>query len=87
MKETTERVDSKYKWYLYELGETIRARALEAKTRRAASKRSSAQYEYDTAFLLAYNSVVSLMQQLAEGFDIPPEDLQLEGIDPDKELV
>ena len=36
---------------------------------------------------MAYYEVLSLMQQQAEAFDLPLNDLGLSGLDPDRELI
>jgi hypothetical protein len=79
-------VDPKYKYYLEDLGFLLREQAMEAKKRR-----DTAQDKEDRLFhsggLLAYYAVISLMQQQADVFDIPLEELRLDGLDPDRDLL
>jgi hypothetical protein len=79
-------VDPKYKWYLLDLGDLVKEQALRAKQRRDISPRG-ADRDLHTGAVLAYNSVISLMQQQALGFDIPLEELRLDDIDPDRDLI
>lgn len=80
-------MDPKYKHYLYDLGEIVKNRALEAKEERARKQKGSAAYHCQCSRLLALNEVISILQQQAEGFGIAPEELNLNDIDPDRELV
>lgn len=80
-------IDTKYKYYLYDLGEILKTRALSAKKDRERELKGSPGYEFESGRIIAFNEVISIMQQQAEGFDIPLEELQLEDIDPDKDLV
>lgn len=77
----------KYKHYLHDLSEIIKTRALEAKEERTKEKEGSAAYEFQCGRLLAFNEVISIFQQQAEGFDINLDDLNLNDIDPDRDLV
>ena len=79
--------DDKYKHYLFDLGPAIKERALEAKKARDREAKGSEGYMYESGRLIAFNEVISIMQQDAEGFGIPLADLQLEDIDPDRDLV
>ena len=80
-------VDLKYKHYLHDLGEILKTRACEAKEERARKQKGSAAYHFQCGRLLALNEVISILQQQAEGFGIAPEELNLNDIDPDRELV
>jgi hypothetical protein len=77
----------KYKHYLHDLGEIVKTRALEAKDERAREQEGSAEYHFQCGRLLAFNEIVSILQQQAEGFGINPQDLNLEDIDPDSDLI
>ncbi len=72
--------------FLHDLGPVIMERALQAK-----AKSKEPQPELDKTFqlgrLIAFNEVISIIQQQAEGFNIPLEELRLNGIDPDRDLV
>ncbi len=71
-----------HKLYLRDLGYLLRELAVEAKQKATAS-----QSEFATGYMAGFHRVVSLMQQQAEAFEIPLEDLELDGFDPDSELV
>lgn len=79
-------VDPKYKYYLEDLGYLLREQALEAKARRDAAQDKDDRL-FHSGILLAYYAVISLMQQHAAGFDIPLEELRLDGLDPDRDLL
>jgi hypothetical protein len=80
-------VDKKYKWYLFDLGLLVKERALEAKQRRESMQPKSDAYMFEAGRLLAFNEVISMMQQQGEGFDIPLEELRLGDVIPDRDLV
>lgn len=71
-----------YQNYLKDLGFLIRELALEAKQQ--AVKKDT---DFSTGYMAGFHRVVSLMQQLAETFDIPFDEIGLEGIDADEDLV
>jgi len=77
----------KYKHYLRDLGEIVKTRALETKEERAREREGSATYEFQCGRLIAFNEVVSILQQQAEGFGISLKELNLDDIDPDRDLV
>ncbi len=74
--------NEKAKNYLLDLGMLLREKALEAKE----SKKESGS-EYDLGRLMAYHEVVSLMRQQAEAFGIEFSELNLEGLDPEQDLL
>lgn len=78
--------ECKYRYYLYDLGFLLKEEALEAKRARDEA-RGTSHYDFAAGELIALYGVISLMQQLAEGFDIPLEELRLEDIDPDRDLL
>jgi len=47
----------------------------------------SASLEFYEGYILGFHRIVSLMQQQALAFGIELKDLQLEGIEPDRDLV
>jgi hypothetical protein len=69
--------------YLRDLGCLIRERALEAK---AESHRDRSDY-FAMGRLTGYHEVVSLMQHQAAAFQIPLEQIALEGLDPERDLL
>ena len=77
----------KYKYYLNDLGEIIKTRALDAKTERTKEREGSPEYHFQCGRLVAFNEVISILQQQAEGFGINFADLSLHDIDPDRDLV
>lgn len=81
-----QRRDERHKNYLFDLGYEIRRLALQAKAE-VASAREPSDREFETGRLMAFNEVVSLMQQQAAGFGIPLTDLRLADIEPDRDLV
>lgn len=78
--------DERYKWYLYDLGFLIKEYALDAKKRFVESKGTEKEM-YEAGERMAFYSVVTLMQQQAEGFGIPLSDLRLDDINPDRDLL
>ena len=79
--------DLKDKHYLRDLGEIAKTRALEAKDERARKPAGSADYHFQCGRLLAFNEIISILQQQAEGFDINLDDLNLGDINPDRDLT
>ena len=77
----------KYKHYLHDLGEIIKTRAFEAKEERSKQQKGSAAHHFQCGRLIAFNEVISILQQQAEGFGINLRDLNLSEIDPDRDLV
>ncbi|MDX1920544.1 MAG: hypothetical protein SFU25_07430 [Candidatus Caenarcaniphilales bacterium] len=80
-------MDEKYKFYLYDLGYLIKERALDAKKAINQTSDNSLEGSFARGELIALYGIVTLMQQQAEGFQIPLSELQLDDIDPDKDLI
>jgi hypothetical protein len=59
---------------------------LEAKARRDAARDKDDRL-FHAGEVLSYYAVISLIQQQAQGFDIPLEELRLDGLDPDRDLL
>jgi hypothetical protein len=78
---------SKYANYLFDLGLLLKERALQARAERDASPDGSPDREFQSGRVIAFNEVISIMQQQAEGFEISLADLRLEDIDPDRDLT
>lgn len=76
-----------YKNYLFDLGPIIMERALEARTEKRATSNTTSEKDYAAGRLMAFNEVISIMQQQAEGLGIPLKDLRLDGIEPDRDLL
>jgi hypothetical protein len=79
--------DKKYKYYLFDLGQIIKDRALNAKGDLANEQENTNGFMYESGRLMAFNEVISIMQQQADGFGIDLEELNLNDIDPDKDLT
>jgi hypothetical protein len=76
-----------YRNYLFDVGYYIKERAIEAVKERDKKEKGSSEYEFQSGRIMAFNEVVSIMQQHAEGFGISLESLQLADIEPDRDLV
>ena len=68
--------------FLHDLGILLKEMALEAKQTAEYS-----QTDFAVGYMAGFHRVISLMQQQAEAFGIPLQELALDGIDPDAELV
>jgi hypothetical protein len=77
----------KHENYLFDLGLLLKERALEARRQRDELPEESPDRTFQSGRVIAFNEVISIMQQQAEGFDIPLSDLRLEDIDPDRDLT
>jgi len=80
-------MNDKYKNYLVDLGFLVKERALESKVTKQGEQKDSSNYIYETGRLMAFNEMISIMQQQAEGFEIELSELNLEGIEPDRDLI
>ena len=78
--------DEKFKHYLFDLGRLVKEYALAAVEERQKQKELASQEFYD-GYVLGFHRIVSLMQQHALAFGIELKDIQLEGIEPDRDLV
>lgn len=80
-------VSDSHKNYVFDLGFLIKERALEARRQRDESPRGSLEREFQSGRIMAFNEVISIMQQQAEGLGIPLSDLRLDDIEPDRDLT
>jgi hypothetical protein len=80
-------VSRMHKDYLFDLGLLIKERALQARRQRDESPQGSSEREFHSARVLAFNEVISIMQQQAEGLGIPLADLRLDDVVPDRDLT
>jgi hypothetical protein len=78
--------DEKFKHYLFDLGRLVREYALTAVEERH-KQQDPASLEFYEGYVLGFHRVVSLMQQQALAFGIALKDLQLEGLEPDRDLA
>jgi hypothetical protein len=78
---------TRYKNYLLDLGFLIKEEALAARKKRDGEKKGSREYSFESGRLMAFHYIIGLMQQQANAFGIPLEDLRLEDVDPDKDLL
>lgn len=69
--------------YLHDLGVLLRELSCEAKAR--ANERG--RNDFDMGYMTALHRVVSLMQQQADSFNLPLEQIAMSGLDPDTDLV
>lgn len=80
-------MSGQHKDYLFDLGFLLKEHALEARQQRDAATPSSAQREFHAGRVLAFNEVISIMQQQADGLGLPLSDLRLDDIEPDRDLL
>ena len=78
--------DKKFEHYLFDLGRLVREYALTAVEERQ-KQEDTASLEFYEGYILGLHRIVSLMQQQALTFGIELKDLQLEGIEPDRDLA
>jgi hypothetical protein len=75
-----------HKNYLFDLGYLLREQALEAKDRHERAKGTDDEAFY-SGQRMAYYAVMSLLITQAEAFQLPIEDLHLEGLEPDRDVL
>jgi hypothetical protein len=80
-------VAEKHENYLFDLGPVIKERAFEARRERDGLPPESLEREFQSGRVIAFNEVISIMQQQAEGLGIPLSELRLDDIDPDRDLT
>ncbi len=69
------KIDSEhYKSYCICLGEALRECVIEAQEKRKRSQETD-EKEFDAGYLCAFHRIITLMQQQAEVFDIPFDEL------------
>ncbi len=71
-----------YEYYLMDTGFLIKEAALEAKR-----DLGTTGDPYKLGYLMAMHTIVSLLQQQADTFQIPRQKLKLDDIDPEKDLL
>jgi len=77
----------RYACYLKDLGTLIKESALEAKEIAGNEEPGSDAFHLEAERLMAFNEVISIMQQQARGFLMTLEELDLHDIKPDQDLV
>lgn len=77
--------ENTYARYLLDLGRLLKEEAMQA--RQQAKGAPDDDKLFQEGRLLAYNEIVSLMQQQAIAFGLPLDSIGLQGIDPDADLV
>lgn len=78
--------DEQLQNYLFDLGGLVKEYARVAVQARQQQQDQAAQEFYD-GYVLGFHRIISLMQQQAQAFGIDLKDLQLDGIEPDRDLV
>ena len=76
----------RYRNYLRDLGALLKEKASSAKEKENKSKGSEA-HNYDLGFLMAMHEVISLMQQQAPLFGIDIDEIEMGGLDPERDLL
>ena len=71
-----------YKRFNKDLGLLIKEMAFESR-----DKAKDTQTDFAIGYMAGFHRIVSLMQQQAEAFGIPVEDIGLDGIDANRDLV
>jgi hypothetical protein len=75
-----------YRNYLMDLAVLFREEALTAK-RELDEHRDTEDKNYYIGQLIAWHTVISIMQQQAVGFEIPLGEIKLDGIEPERDLL
>jgi hypothetical protein len=79
--------DETYRLFLLEAVQAIKERALEARSDRPEQGADPSGHLFQSGRLLGFNEVISIIQQYADGFQIDLAELQLDDIEPDKDLI
>jgi hypothetical protein len=74
-----------YRHYLLDLGRYVREAGIDARADMESASDDDRQFQQGRR--MAYYEVLSLMQQQATAFDLPPRDLSLDGFDADRDLL
>lgn len=78
--------DVQWQNYLSDLARLVKEYALEAVEEREKHRNEPTQ-EFYGGYVLGFHRIVSLMQQQAIAFDIDLKEIQLDSIEPDRDLV
>ena len=80
-----ERAPATFEYYVSDLGKILRDAAF--KVKRARDSAQGSDKEYEAGRLMAYNEVISLMQEQAKAFGLTLKQVGLSDIDPDNDLI
>lgn len=80
-------MDETYKHYLHDVGLDIKVRALAAKQSLLKTSTGTEEHSLQFGRVMAFNEVISILQQNAEGLGIPLHELRLDDIVPDRDLA
>jgi hypothetical protein len=72
---------------LLDVGDEIRRRAFEANSTRDGLDKGTADQIFQSCGVMAFNEVISIMLQTANGLGVARDDLRLSGMDPDQDLA
>lgn len=75
-----------YQLYLRDFGYEVKDMALEAKQKCIKAKNTDSESFYE-GYLSGFQAIISLMQQMAVGFDISFVEIGVDNIDPYKDLI
>lgn len=78
--------NDRYENYLLDLGLDIKEKALKAKSDLENGSLKGEEKAYNEGYLEALRNVISIMQNRAVAFDIPPNKMNLQDINPDADL-
>jgi hypothetical protein len=75
--------ENKYSYYLKDLGTITKEYAREAIKEHIEAKGTDSE-DYKTGYMMGFHRFITLMQQQAESFDIPLDELGLDDIEEDE---
>jgi len=79
--------DASFRYFVFDVGLYLKEAALEAKASRDSLERGTPAGEFASGRALAYYEVLSTLKQTLEGFQIPASAMQLDDLDPDRDLL
>ena len=80
-------MSDKHTNYLLDIGLLIKERALQARRERDECRTEGFEREFHSGRVIAFNEIISMMQQQAEGVGISLAELRLDDIEPDRDLT
>jgi hypothetical protein len=75
-----------HRHYIFDLGHLLRAEALSARQTCRAAKGTDDE-AFQSGRVMAYHEVLSLLISQAQSFGVPIADLNLDGLNPDHDLL